>query len=63
MQAMQNPVEARALNLTTSVLQPLLGNLSSVLLLSCRCSPCACSRRSAGACRGVAVRTRCPTRR
>lgn len=33
MQAMQNPVEARSLSLTTSVLQPLLGNLSSVLLL------------------------------
>lgn len=33
MQAMQNPVQARSLNLTASVLQPLLGNLSTVLLL------------------------------
>jgi ABC-2 type transport system permease protein len=32
-QAMQNPAQAGALNLTSSVLQPLLGNLSSVLLL------------------------------
>jgi ABC-2 type transport system permease protein len=32
-QAMQNPVQARSLSLTASVLQPLLANLSSVLLL------------------------------
>lgn len=31
-QAMQNPVQARTLSLTSSVLQPLLGNLSTVLL-------------------------------
>ncbi|MCI0451109.1 MAG: ABC transporter permease [Candidatus Latescibacteria bacterium] len=33
MQAMQNPVQSRSLSLTASVMQPLLGNLSSVLLL------------------------------
>lgn len=33
MQAMQNPLQAGSLSLTTSVLQPLLGNLSTVLLL------------------------------
>ena len=33
MQAMQNPMQARSLSLTLSVLQPLFGNLSSVLLL------------------------------
>ncbi len=33
MQAMQNPAQARSLSLTASVMQPLLGNLSSVLLL------------------------------
>ncbi len=33
MQAMQNPVQAGSLSLTSSVLQPLLGNLSTVLLL------------------------------
>ena len=31
MQAMQNPVQSRSLSLTASVLQPLLGNLSTVL--------------------------------
>ncbi len=33
MQAMQNPVQARSLSLTASVMQPLLGNMSTVLLL------------------------------
>jgi ABC-2 type transport system permease protein len=32
-QAMQNPLPSRSLSLTASVLQPLLGNLSTVLLL------------------------------
>ncbi|HEU4366254.1 MAG TPA: ABC transporter permease [Candidatus Krumholzibacteria bacterium] len=32
-QAMQNPMQARSLSLTTSVLQPLFGNMSAVLLL------------------------------
>ncbi|HEX5132955.1 MAG TPA: ABC transporter permease [Candidatus Krumholzibacteria bacterium] len=32
-QAMQNPLQARSLSLTTSVLQPLFGNMSAVLLL------------------------------
>ena len=32
-QAMQNPMQARSLSLTASVLQPLFGNMSSVLLL------------------------------
>ncbi len=32
MQSMQNPVQAGSLSMTTSVLQPLLGNLSTVLL-------------------------------
>jgi ABC-2 type transport system permease protein len=33
MQAMQNPAQTRTLSLTASVMQPLLGNLSTVLLL------------------------------
>jgi ABC-2 type transport system permease protein len=33
MQAMQNPLQARSLSLTLSVLQPLFGNMSAVLLL------------------------------
>ncbi len=33
MQAMQNPAQSRTLSLTASVMQPLLGNLSTVLLL------------------------------
>ncbi len=32
-QAMQNPVQARSLSLTESLLQPLFGNMSAVLLL------------------------------
>ncbi len=33
MQSMQNPLQARSLSLTTSVLQPMFGNMSTVLLL------------------------------
>jgi len=49
-QAMQNPLQARALNLTTSVVQPLFGNISVILmfLLPLLTMRLLCEERSSG---------------